>query len=63
MNWSIFKDSKLTLGFSAAILLHVLGVIFAVENYGTWVVFVIAGIVIMFFSIQRAGYVYRSSVE
>ncbi|CAI8769157.1 MULTISPECIES: hypothetical protein [Bacillus] len=63
MNWSIFKDTKLALGFSAAILLHVLGVVFAVASYGTWVVFVMAGIIVTFFSIQRADGLYKSSME
>ncbi|MFD6505986.1 MULTISPECIES: damage-inducible protein DinB [Bacillus] len=63
MNWSIFKDLKFSLRLSLAILLHALGVTFAVLSYSTWVVFVIAAMVVTLFMIQRADYLYKSSME
>ncbi|MDR4982946.1 damage-inducible protein DinB [Bacillus cereus] len=63
MNWSVFKDLKFLLRFSLAILLHALGVTFAVLSYGTWVVFVMAAMVVTFFMIQRANYLYKSGME
>ncbi|MGE7859129.1 MULTISPECIES: damage-inducible protein DinB [Bacillus] len=63
MNWSVFKDLKFLLRFSLAILLHALGVTFAALSYGTWVVFVMAAMVVTFFMIQRANYLYKSVME
>ncbi|MGH1283538.1 damage-inducible protein DinB [Bacillus toyonensis] len=63
MNWSIFKDLKFSLRFSIAILLHALGVTFAVLSYSTWVVFVIAAMVVTTFMIQRADYLYKSGMK
>ncbi|MGE7881281.1 damage-inducible protein DinB [Bacillus sp. NPDC094077] len=63
MNWSIFKDMKFSLRFSLAILLHALGVTFAVLSYSTWVVFVMAAMVVTFFMVQRADYLYKGGME
>jgi len=59
MNWELLKDSKIILAFCLAFVLEIIGIVLAVKNEESWVTFVIFGILITFYSVNRANRLYR----
>ena len=59
MNWKVLKDRKLILAFTLAFVFQIIGIVLASNNNDFWVVFVVIGIFLTFYSGQRADRLYR----
>jgi len=59
MNWGQLRDLKIILAFSLAFVLEIIGIVLAVSNEDSWVTFILLGILITFYSVNRANRLYR----
>lgn len=55
MNWMVLKDSKVILAFVLAFVLEIIGIVLASTNDSSWVIFVMAGILLTFYAVYRAS--------
>lgn len=59
MNWRVLKDSKVIIAFTLSFIFEIIGIIFALKNNDFWVIFVVFGILLTFYSANRANQLYR----
>lgn len=63
MNRAVSKSKKTMAGLILSILLSVMAVIFAVNDNGYWVLFVLAALWTLFFGIRQADKVTKAGAE
>ena len=59
MNWRVLKDAKIILTFTLAFVFDIIGIVLASKNTDYWVPFVVLGILLTFYGVNRADRLYR----
>ena len=61
VNRRVLKDAKTILAFTIAFVFEIIGIVLALKNDEGWVVFVIFGILLLFYGVNRANRLYREN--
>ena len=61
VNRRVLKDAKTILAFTIAFVFEIIGIVLALKNDEGWVVFVIFGILLTFYGVNRANRLYREN--
>ena len=61
VNRRVLKDTKTILAFTIAFVFEMIGIVLAIKNDDGWAVFVIFGMLLTFYGVNRANRLYRES--
>ena len=61
VNRRVLKDAKTILAFTIAFALEIIGIVLAAKNEDGWVVFVIFGMLLTFYGVNRANRLYKEN--
>ena len=61
MNWELLKDLKTILAFAFALLFEMIGIVLAFKSNDAWVVFVVFGILLTSYGVNRATRLWKKS--
>jgi hypothetical protein len=59
MNYTMLKDVKTMLGFSASIIGSIIAILLAARDSDVWVVFIVLSLILLVLSVTRASRLYN----